>query len=110
METDSSVIGGGYQLPFPSPADSDEMPNCDESLTGDLPPEPPVALESDASSPGDLEPAKAETMVKGTKDPKGKAPAKRNYFWCPILDCASGPVQNVCQHLTNLMHRKLPDC
>jgi hypothetical protein len=24
---------------------------------------------------------------------------KRNYFWCPVVDCASGPVQKMGQHL-----------
>lgn len=24
---------------------------------------------------------------------------KRNYFWCPVVDCTSGPVQKVTQHL-----------
>ena len=25
--------------------------------------------------------------------------SKRNYFWCPVMDCTSGPVQKVTQHL-----------
>ena len=24
---------------------------------------------------------------------------KRNFFWCPVKDCASGPVQKITQHL-----------
>ena len=24
---------------------------------------------------------------------------KRNYFWCPVPDCTSDPVQNMTQHL-----------
>lgn len=24
---------------------------------------------------------------------------KRNYYWCPLLDCTSGPVQKITQHL-----------
>ena len=92
---------------------------CGECVTGDLPPEPPVGLESEPltsdlppESPvglaSDLQPtAGAETMVKGTKGPKRKRPQKKNYFWCPILDCASGPVQKVGQHLTKV-HRVSP--
>lgn len=30
---------------------------------------------------------------------KRKGGYKRNYFWCPVKDCASGPVQKVTQHL-----------
>lgn len=28
-----------------------------------------------------------------------KSKFKRNFFWCPVTDCASGPVQKVTQHL-----------
>ena len=28
-----------------------------------------------------------------------KAAYKRNFFWCPEQDCASGPIQKVTQHL-----------
>ena len=27
---------------------------------------------------------------------------KRNYFWCPVADCTSGPVQKITQHLQKL--------
>ena len=27
---------------------------------------------------------------------------KRNYFWCPMVDCASGPVQKMGQHLVKV--------
>lgn len=32
--------------------------------------------------------------------------AKRNYFWCPMPDCTSGPVQKITQHLQK--KHKLP--
>ena len=27
---------------------------------------------------------------------------KRNYFWCPVVDCTSGPVQKIGQHLAKV--------
>ena len=30
---------------------------------------------------------------------KKKKPRRRNYFWCPIKDCASRPVKKIGQHL-----------
>lgn len=32
---------------------------------------------------------------------------KRNYFWCPEVDCASGPVQKITQHLQKV-HKMSP--
>ena len=32
---------------------------------------------------------------------------KRNYFWCPEPDCASGPVQKITQHLKKV-HKMSP--
>ena len=37
---------------------------------------------------------------------KSKKP-KRNYFWCPVTDCTSGPVQKITQHLQK-KHRMAP--
>ena len=33
---------------------------------------------------------------------------KRNYFWCPVKDCASGPVQKMAQHLVKVHKMDTP--
>ena len=38
----------------------------------------------------------------GSKDDSSGSHHKRNYFWCPVVDCASGPVQKVTQHLSKV--------
>lgn len=50
-----------------------------------------------------------ELAMKGTSEIDGqqsiedttevKPHYKRNYFWCPIPDCTSGPVQKMTQHM-----------
>ena len=43
---------------------------------------------------GDDGESSAKTLVSAKK----KTPT-RNYYWCPVQDCASGPVQKIGQHL-----------
>lgn len=38
---------------------------------------------------------------------KKKIPRRRNHFWCPMKDCASGPVKKIRQYLRKV--RKLED-
>ena len=38
----------------------------------------------------------------GSKDDSSGSHHKRNYFWCPVVDCASGPVEKVTQHLSKV--------
>lgn len=47
------------------------------------------------------------TGCSGGQSTTGKAVSscagwKRNYFWCPVVDCTSSPVQKVTQHLQNV--------
>ena len=51
--------------------------------------------ESSGGSPGMKETAERAEETREV----GKTSVKRNYFWCPELDCASGPVQKITQHL-----------
>ena len=41
----------------------------------------------------------AATPTEGKGIRRKKTGHKRNYFWCPVQDCASGPVQKITQHL-----------
>ena len=34
-------------------------------------------------------------------------PQKRNYYWCPVMECSSGPVQKMAQHLQKV-HKMTP--
>ena len=53
----------------------------------------PMRVMRAGESIGDQEDTKAK------EDRSGSSRPKRNYFWCPVVDCASGPVQKVTQHL-----------
>ena len=46
-----------------------------------------------------------DEAVKGLGEKKQKQ--KRNYFWCPVPDCMSGPVQKMGQHLAKV-HKMAP--
>ena len=40
---------------------------------------------------------------------KDKKPVHRNHYWCPIQDCASGPVQKIGQHLQKVHKLEKPE-
>ena len=74
---------------------------------------PAVSLREPSSPPSPTSPSQdvvvtAGPAAKGMRGPKGKGraaaltPTKRNHFWCPVVDCASGPIQKVGQHLSKV--------
>ena len=40
-----------------------------------------------------------QIIEEASTKPAKVAQHKRNYFWCPLIDCTSGPVQKITQHL-----------
>ena len=74
---------------------------------------PAVSLREPSSPPSPTSPSQdvvvtAGPAAKGMRGHKGKGraaaltPAKRNHFWCPVVDCASGPIQKLGQHLSKV--------
>ena len=49
---------------------------------------------------GEEEETKEESLEGGRR--RSTTGYKRNYFWCPVVDCASGPVQKMGQHLVKV--------